>query len=96
MAIVRGAGQIFAGAVGGEDFTSAGRIGGFDGELVIKLPSGEHCIPPDTVKKFTAGLLDVTGTFSGQLTGNYGCYFGEEDAGPDKDGWESRINWERN
>ena len=88
MTRISGTSEIFIGFDGG-DVISIGK----SGRLTFQLEPGEYVIPKDAVAKYTASLLDATGTFSGQLAGNWGCYFGWEDAGPDKDGWVPRAKY---
>jgi hypothetical protein len=94
MTRITGMGEAFVGFDGG-DFTSIGQIGGLDGVQCVQLKAGDYVIPADAVKKFTAGRLNVSGTFTGTFAGAPGCYFGWEDTGPDEDGWEPRTNWDR-
>lgn len=89
--IVPGAGKVFLGYDGG-DFASGGSIGAFDGIQVFQL-DGQCVVPPAKVKEFTSALL--TATVTRTFSNNFGCYFEQEDAGPDKDGWEPRVTWER-
>lgn len=84
--IIRGAGEAFTGFDGG-DFMSAGKIAGFDEEIIFEAAPGEFVIPADTVKAFTTASITFTGTFTGS-----GCYF-DPPAAPDENGWTPRPRY---
>jgi len=91
MTRISGTSEIFIGFDGG-DVISIGK----SGPLTFQMETGEYVIPADAAKKYTAGLLDATASFDSQLAaGSWGCYFMREDAGPDEDGWEPRVKWDR-